>query len=80
MEALTIAKAFDALFYVATGILAWLLNSYSKRIATLEQANLTLNISLADRYVKKDDMKDLEERLITTLIRIEDKIDRKQDK
>ena len=80
MEALTSAKAFDILFYIATGILGYLLNSYSQRIKSLEASLVTLQSSIPEKYVQKNDMRDFEDRVLSALNRIEDKLDRKQDK
>ena len=80
MEALTLGKVVDALFYVCTGVLAYLLNSYSTRIKRLEEDLTSTKLALPEKYVQKNDMKDFEERVISSLNRIEDKLDSKQDK
>lgn len=80
MEALTLSKVVDALFYICTGVLAYLLNSYSQRIKRLEEEMIQQKINLPKEYVQKNDMKDFEERVISSLNRIEDKLDNKQDK
>ena len=80
MELFTVSKVFDFLFYAITSIGMWVMKSYADRIKSLESTVLALNLSLPDKYVKKDDMKDLEDRVLTVLNRIEDKLDKKQDK
>lgn len=80
MEALTLGKVVDALFYISTGILAYMLNSYSTRIKKLEEDLTATKLTLPEKYVQKNDMKDFEERVIASLNRIEDKLDSKQDK
>lgn len=80
MEPFSLAKAFDTILYIATGIIAFVLKTYADKIRTLESGLTSLNISLSESYVKKSDMKEFKEEVLDILNRIDSKLDRKQDK
>lgn len=70
-----------------SGLLGWLLKSSFDRIAAIEAKNESLQSQigvvrelLPERYVRRDDFKDLGDNIFEALRRIETKLDGKADK
>ena len=70
--------ALGALWAVTVTVIGYLYVSDMARLADLEHKVDGLAVKVMEEYVRKDDFTRFEERVLNTLERIEDKIDRKQ--
>ena len=65
---------------VVSGVMGWFLRELWVAVKELKEDINNLEVSVSSNFVRKDELKDFRNEIIQHLIRIEAKLDNKQDK